>query len=456
MSITQANPFPSFGIVDRPDVAPHYDVMSRTSSIGACAITTWCKCALLIAIVLLCGNPAPGGRIPEINVFGLEFSPDGRQLAAALGVTDYDIDDLYFEVRIWNVSDWSVAASWREPNAFCVGYSPDGRYLAVGTMMGGGIAIRDLTHQSEIVRLRTPEVPLAPKPKDDPGAIVAEGPTNDKWVFHVRFSPNGRYLAAGLGDTVAVWEVGQIANPQEVGRTPVTKEWFQTFAFTDDGKSLVYTTDARSVQVVDLPSFALQRQTKPSPTEESTFPETFDRAGHQLLTTTERFVQTWDVESNRALPTVPTSGRAIGFAYSQGSTFSHDGRRFAFVTAKRDESPEQFVRVFDVNPPKELQRLPFSSPSLIRIMALSPDGSMVAAGGAGAEEWEDACPIKVWNIDSGNVVAELYYDQSPGDEPWAASLTWVFVVVGIGLVALLSLLTIWLRRRATQRRQAPQ
>ena len=406
-------------------------MMNRDNRNGPYSITTWCKCALLIVTVLLSGRPALGRRIPKMNVFALEFSPDGRQLAAALGVTDYDVDDLYHEVRIWNVSDWSVAASWREPDAYCLGYSPDGRFLAVGTMMGRGVVIRDLTTHYEVSRL-----------------VLLQ---RDDWVSEVRFSQNGKYLAVDVNEFVVVWDIGQLANPQEIGRTPVVNTRPAKFAFADDGKSLVYSTEAGAVQVVDLPAFTLRRQTKLSPIEEGTVFETFDRAGRQLLTTTDRYVQTWNVEANRALPTVSKNGSAIG------SVFSHNGRRFAFVTARRDDSPEQFVRVFDVNSPKELQRFPYSSSTLIRTIALSPDGSMVAAGGAGAEDSEDTrYPIKVWDVDSGEIAAELYYDQSSDDETSAASLTWVFVVVAIALLALLLALATWLRRRAAQRRQTPQ
>lgn len=81
------------------------------------------------------GRPAPLGRPltgPEGYVYSLEFSPDGRALAA--GVTDDT-------VWLWNTSDVarpSLIAQLTGPagHVYAVAFSPDGQTLAAGSADG--------------------------------------------------------------------------------------------------------------------------------------------------------------------------------------------------------------------------------------------------------------------------------------------------------------------------------
>ena len=151
--------------------------------------------------------------VPEGEVGGAAFSPDGKTLAAGYEVRS---------VQTWSVPGsqdvawsggvvlWDVAARTRlveEPLAVPEGgvgevaFSPDGKTLAAGygvrsdhkdVAWSGGVVLWDVAARTRLV-----EEPLA----------VTEG-----WVEGVAFSPDGKTLAAGYTGTagsggVVLWDV---------------------------------------------------------------------------------------------------------------------------------------------------------------------------------------------------------------------------------------------------------
>jgi len=156
------------------------------------------------------------------RVWSVVYSPDGRYLAS--GSMDKTI-------KIWEVatgkelrtltghSDW----------VWSVVYSPDGRYLASGSddktikiwEVAMGKELLTLTGHSEVVRsvVYSPDGRYLASGSQDKTIKIWEVATgkelrtltgHSQTVFSVAYSPDGRYLASGSGDrTIKIWRVGQ-------------------------------------------------------------------------------------------------------------------------------------------------------------------------------------------------------------------------------------------------------
>lgn len=187
------------------------------------------------------------------NVYGLAFSPNGRQLASA-GYYDGT-------VRIWRVRDGLPIASFETGGyVLRVAYSPDGSEIAV---CGGITFTGDPRNVLRIYRTSDWSL-IGSVPVPDEGASVAYSPsgteialgsyhtlhiinrsdlsvstfqTTSGYIYSLQYSPDGNYLGTGNnGDfNAGIWSTAGWSETILAGHT----SWVTSVAFSPDSRVLL-------------------------------------------------------------------------------------------------------------------------------------------------------------------------------------------------------------------------
>lgn len=212
--------------------------------------------------------------------------------------------------------------------------SPDGDLLALILMSDGD----DQTKTGSVVLWDVPgakirsTLPLASKRK----------------AYRVRFSPNGKWLAAGMLDgSVTVWNVETGERPAW-GHWRAHRAWVEALAFTADGKHLATAAADWKVMLWNLP----------------------------------------DPDDDAAKPPTATATWGPFAAPPVSVAFSPDGRRLLIG--------HDYCEVWDVDEGKLIRELPGSQ------VAYAPDGKTIATGGG-----EIIGEARVWDAESGAQRARL-------------------------------------------------
>lgn len=151
-------------------------------------------------------------------------------------------------------------------------FDPELHHFAV-ILQGGAISVRLTVDSTEVVRL-----------------THNLGP-----VSHVRFSPNGRHLAARAARSIQVWDwqTGQVLFDRP------SQSWVGTdgsIAFNQDGTLLAYGDTPNSVKICGLPAGNEVRTIAPV---KHPFSLAFSPNANQLAITSGPLARLWDLKSNQ-------------------------------------------------------------------------------------------------------------------------------------------------------------
>lgn len=276
-------------------------------------------------------DPNPLSR-PRVNF--VAYSPDGK-LASAQGK----------ELRIWDATSWTLIATFRSETAQArsLAYSPDGKFIAVGSA--------DKT-------ARLWEVDSGQE------RFVLKGHADI--VQAVAFSPDGKSLATASQDkTILLWDV-------TTGRQLATLEGHEGgvhgIAFSPDGRLLASASLDTSIRLWDIATgrevIALRGHTSEA------FEVAFSPDGSLLASASaDSAIIFWDVATHRKLSTLKGHAGII-----HALAFSPDGRRLA------SGGDDLALRLWDVASGQELAAFrrhvaPISS------LGFSPDGKTLVSAG---------------------------------------------------------------------------
>jgi WD40 repeat protein len=315
-------------------------------------------------------------RALQASAYVAAFSPDGKRLAAI---------DPSSTLSLWEVSSGKRLDRFLGPHgvATVLAYSPDGKELVVGSM-DGSVQVREAASGKLISRSRVPCLHLT----------------------SIAFRPDRTILAAGLShQAVHLWEVssGRELSPQSGPETAVSM-----LAFSRDGKAL-FSGGEDGVRMWETSTGKQVRRIDPPPSDERAIlgPPSCQLSsnGRYLL---------WSHRHRGELRVVETStGLEVG---ELGLAVGHEGPTVAFATDVNivaglgweldGGARATTVRAWDLDSGRELQTFAASVGNRGNLLALSPNGKVLALAQSSFGPPEST-ETSLWDVASGKQLTRL-------------------------------------------------
>ena len=242
------------------------------------------------------------------EVASVAFSPDGTIVAS--GALDGT-------VKLWNVETQTNIATLEGHAAWVtsVAFSPDGTTVASGSWLGI-VKLWDVaTHQNTATFGGHDTSPLE---RDTEGWFTPP----PGWLTPVSFSPDGRTLAAGAGDSVKLWHV---ATQENIATFEVPGELVVSVSFSPDGKTVAAGASDSTVKLWNVETQTnIANLVPPVSPVGSLTSISFSPDGTLIASTLGESVALWDVETRTQINTLERS-RVSSVSFSVDGSLAAGG-----------------------------------------------------------------------------------------------------------------------------------
>jgi eukaryotic-like serine/threonine-protein kinase len=366
------------------------------------------------------GQPLATLQGQPATVFCVAFSPDGKTLASAGGKSSPAPADGSGDqsVRLWDVDTWKEKAvftgDWGAIRS--LEFSPDGKTLAAGTYLreadkvDGLVKLWDLATGDVRATLRGHEevvmsVAFSPDSQKLASSSAWTNPRVKLWdltaepprvlyewegAWSVAFSPDGQTLAATMpAGADGKVKLRDVATGSETAVYQPRAADISSVVFAPDGKTLAMCCADRTVRLWEPGAgrhWTLSHL-------QSVTDVVFSPDGRTVASASQdRTIKIWSVDQDQDEPTLH------GYrGWRSSIAYSPDGNAFAY------SATGDVIRLCDPATGQERSQLSGQGPHLIG-MTFSRDGKRIVAGGGIA-------PIKIWDIATTRELAN--FDSPP-------------------------------------------